>query len=110
MKRVREGGAGHVTLFTQQWLPRSPGAAPVKGVAVYVHGLHDHTSRWVSTHRLIDAGYAVRAIDLEGHGRSSGTHGYGVHPLMTSMARVLGCGVHRLAHRTPPATTTRSDT
>jgi acylglycerol lipase len=44
-----------------------------KAVVVIMHGLKDYSSRYAHlANRLADAGYAVYAFDLRGHGRSAG--------------------------------------
>jgi alpha-beta hydrolase superfamily lysophospholipase len=61
-------GAG-LTLYRQSWLPE--GAA--RAVLAVVHGYAEHSGRydWAGR-RLAEAGYAVHAYDLRGHGRSPG--------------------------------------
>ena len=57
-------------LQSYAWVPR---AAPVKGVVVLVHGLHDHARRYEPLAlALNDAGVAVYAHDQRGHGASGG--------------------------------------
>src|SRR5688572_23360728 len=56
-------------IFAQWWRP----SGEVKGVVIVQHGLKDHGSRYdVLVKPLVDAGFAVHAADLRGHGRSSG--------------------------------------
>lgn len=58
------------TLYLQAWRPT---AAPPRGVLVIHHGLADHGARYGDlARRLVDAGYAVWALDMRGHGRSAG--------------------------------------
>jgi alpha-beta hydrolase superfamily lysophospholipase len=61
-------GAGGVEIRWQAWLPTDPTA-----VVVIAHGAGEHSGRYahVAT-RLVDAGYAVYALDHRGHGRSGG--------------------------------------
>lgn len=60
-------------LFTQCWTP--PGEA-VAAVAV-IHGYGEHTGRYeLLAQALVPHGYAVHAVDLPGHGRSSGRRGH----------------------------------
>jgi len=50
-----------------------------KGVCVLLHGLNGHSSHGsnLSTaHHLLNSGFSVVALDLEGHGRSGGTKGF----------------------------------
>jgi acylglycerol lipase len=62
-------GVGGVTLYEQWW---RPSGAP-RGVVAVVHGFKDHGDRYAElARRLVDKGLAVYAIDLRGHGRSSG--------------------------------------
>jgi alpha-beta hydrolase superfamily lysophospholipase len=59
-------------VFRQQWLPDGQPRA----VIVLVHGLGEHSSRYGHlAQRFTDAGYAVFALDLRGHGRTPGTRG-----------------------------------
>ena len=63
-------GVGKKKLFWQSWQPTK---APKRGVLVVMHGLKDHSSRYASfAHELNEAGYAVYAFDLPGHGYSAG--------------------------------------
>ncbi|GMH55445.1 hypothetical protein TrRE_jg2046 [Triparma retinervis] len=52
-----------------------PALVPAKGVLMYCHGYADQAS-WVKAaeyRRLVREGYAVMAVEYEGHGRSDGT-------------------------------------
>jgi acylglycerol lipase len=63
-------GVGHTALYWQTWQPTH---AKKRGVLVVMHGLKDHSSRYADfAHELNDAGYAVYAFDMRGHGDSSG--------------------------------------
>lgn len=58
-------------LFAQSWGP--PSETPIRGVVAIHHGLADHSDRYGDfAIRLARAGYAVWALDMRGHGRSSG--------------------------------------
>lgn len=58
-----------LTLHTHAWLPEDAPRATV----VLVHGYAEHAGRYDAFARaLVDAGLAVRALDLRGHGRSEG--------------------------------------
>ena len=58
-----------VTLYAQSWRPDGD----VKAVVVIHHGLYDHGARYAAfAERLVHDGYAVWAMDMRGHGRSSG--------------------------------------
>src|SRR4051794_38704045 len=64
--------AGGSTLHTRQWEPDGP----VRAVIGLVHGLGEHSGRYGHVAaRLTDAGYAVCAFDLRGHGASGGRRG-----------------------------------
>ncbi|MFN8125924.1 MAG: alpha/beta hydrolase [Candidatus Nanopelagicales bacterium] len=64
--------ADGASVFWQQWFPDTD---PV-GVVCLVHGLGEHSSRYgYVAQRLTDAGLAVYALDLRGHGHSGGTRG-----------------------------------
>ncbi len=64
-------GASGADIYWQSWTPETP-----RAVVVLAHGLHEHSSRYAElATRLGEAGYAVHAVDHEGHGRSGGTRG-----------------------------------
>ena len=62
-----------VSIFTRTWLPDQT----TRGVIVIVHGLNSHSGyyQWVAE-QLTAQGYAVHALDLEGHGQSGGERFY----------------------------------
>lgn len=62
-----------LAIWHQWWRPDTP---PV-GVVMLLHGLGEHSGRYehVAT-ALVEAGYAVEAIDHRGHGRSEGPRAY----------------------------------
>jgi acylglycerol lipase len=63
-------GVGKTTLYWQSWQPTK---ARKRGVLVVMHGLKDHSSRYAeAAQKLNQAGYAVYAFDLRGHGYSAG--------------------------------------
>jgi alpha-beta hydrolase superfamily lysophospholipase len=63
---LRSKGA---TLYAQWWLPESEPRA----VVAIVHGYAEHSGRYAQTAAdLVAKGYGVEALDLRGHGRSSG--------------------------------------
>jgi alpha-beta hydrolase superfamily lysophospholipase len=56
-------------LHEHRWLPRLPADAAV----VVVHGINEHAGRYARVaEALNEHGYAVYAMDLRGHGRSTG--------------------------------------
>ena len=60
---------GEPALYRCAWTPEGDARA----VIVLAHGLAEHSGRYDAVARtLTDAGYAVHAIDLVGHGRSPG--------------------------------------
>jgi acylglycerol lipase len=62
-------GNDGVQLYQQHWLPEQGGEA----IVVVVPGLAEHSGRYVSfADALAGRGYGVYAMDLRGHGRSSG--------------------------------------
>jgi alpha-beta hydrolase superfamily lysophospholipase len=64
--RVRS--ADGTELFEQSWAPSEP-----RAVICLVHGYAEHSGRYDSTALfLAQAGFAVQALDLRGHGRSAG--------------------------------------
>jgi len=63
------------TLFEQSWA--SPEA---RAAVVLVHGYGEHSGRYAAAARfLAEAGCAVQAFDLRGHGRSEGTRCFVSH-------------------------------
>ena len=56
------------------WLP--VGDAPVNGIVLVVHGLHEHSFRHHAVGiAMAERGYAVYGLDFGGHGRSDGVRG-----------------------------------
>jgi alpha-beta hydrolase superfamily lysophospholipase len=65
-------GARGTTIFTQTWRP----AGDPRALIVLAHGYGEHSGRYGHVaRRLVDAGYAVAALDHRGHGRSGGRRG-----------------------------------
>lgn len=59
-------------IFFQKWVTAHP-----KGIVLITHGLAEHSDCYSTlAERLQNQGYEVYAIDLRGHGRSSGKRGY----------------------------------
>lgn len=57
-----------VQLFTRYWQPAEP-----RATVALVHGAWEHSGRYEHVAEcLTDAGYAVHAVDLRGHGKSEG--------------------------------------
>lgn len=64
------------TIYRQGW---SPDDEP-RAVVLLVHGLGEHSGRYEHVARtLVDAGYAVHALDHRGHGKSSGKRAFVEH-------------------------------
>jgi acylglycerol lipase len=58
-----------LTIYHQSWLPEGNPTS----VIMLVHGLGEHSGRYAHVaDRLTAAGHAVHALDLRGHGKSSG--------------------------------------
>jgi alpha-beta hydrolase superfamily lysophospholipase len=65
----RLAGAGGIELYWQAWT----GEAEPRAVVVIAHGASEHSSRYAHVaERVVEAGYAVYALDHRGHGRSEG--------------------------------------
>lgn len=66
---------GGTRLATVSWRPDGPG--PALGQVVLVHGFGEYSGRYghVAAH-LTGHGYAVHALDLRGHGLSTGRRGH----------------------------------
>ncbi|XP_042481633.1 monoacylglycerol lipase-like [Macadamia integrifolia] len=66
------------TLFTQMW---TPVLINIKGIAIILHGLNEHSGRYSDFAKQLNAnGFKVYGMDWIGHGGSDGLHGY-VHSL-----------------------------
>ena len=87
-----EGRAG-IDIFRRAWLPEGEAKANV----VLAHGAGEHCGRYEGVAaQLVEAGYAVHALDHRGHGRSSGRRAYldrmanvvaDLHTVVTSVGR-----------------------
>ncbi|HYX17415.1 MAG TPA: alpha/beta hydrolase [Nostoc sp.] len=72
-RESRFQGVGGLDLYYQSW--HSEGK--VRAILAIVHGLGGHSDRYNNiVQHLIPKQYAVYALDLRGHGRSSGQRGY----------------------------------
>jgi acylglycerol lipase len=61
-------------IFWRSW---APDGGPARAMIVLVHGLGEHSGRYDHVvARLVDAGYAVHAVDHRGHGRSDGPRAF----------------------------------
>lgn len=61
------------SLYTQSWQPDSE----TEGVMILAHGLTEHSGRYTPfVDYFVGRGFAVYALDHEGHGRSEGRRGY----------------------------------
>ncbi|MCZ2111665.1 MAG: alpha/beta hydrolase [Dehalococcoidia bacterium] len=61
--------SGGTTIFEQWWRP----ATETRAVLAICHGYAEHSGRYAEVARyLVERGYTVEALDLRGHGRSSG--------------------------------------
>jgi acylglycerol lipase len=59
-------------MFSRSWGPETP-----KAVVCLVHGLGEHSGRYAHVGKAFaDAGFALAAFDLRGHGKSGGQRGH----------------------------------
>ena len=66
-------GVGGLDLYYQSWHP----GGEVRGILAIVHGMGGHSGLYKTiVEYLLPREYAVYALDLRGHGRSSGQRGY----------------------------------
>jgi alpha-beta hydrolase superfamily lysophospholipase len=81
--KTRDGAAIHAV----EWRPE----AAVKGVIAFVHGIGEHTQRYVHVAEAYTKGdFAMVAFDLPGHGRSEGKRGHASYALiMEQIDRLL---------------------
>lgn len=64
------------TIFHRTWRPDGEQGEP-HAVVLLVHGLGEHSGRYGHVAQvLVEAGYAVRALDHRGHGRSGGKRAF----------------------------------
>jgi alpha-beta hydrolase superfamily lysophospholipase len=81
------GQAGELAVYDAP-----PPAAPARARVLIVHGLGEHAGRYTQVAAaLTAAGFAVRAYDHQGHGRSTGARGTLRTPdgLLQDLARVI---------------------
>eukprot|EP00475_Leptophrys_vorax_P036935 TRINITY_DN63128_c0_g1_i1.p1 TRINITY_DN63128_c0_g1~~TRINITY_DN63128_c0_g1_i1.p1 ORF type:complete len:348 (+),score=83.44 TRINITY_DN63128_c0_g1_i1:63-1106(+) len=65
------------TLYRQTWVTNDPTNVPLKGIMIAAHGLSSYSGKLAKIMiPFVEAGYVVIAIDLYGHGKSDGIHGY----------------------------------
>ncbi|MHB1294087.1 MAG: alpha/beta hydrolase [Anaerolineae bacterium] len=87
-----------VEFFARDWHPAEEASALV----CLVHGLGEHSGRYahVAAH-LCEAGVAMTALDLRGHGRSGGPRGHAptYDTLMDDIARFLALSAERYPAR-----------
>lgn len=77
-----------IELVSQGWKPANP-----KAVVVLIHGHGEHINRYQHVAEAItNAGYAMQAFDIRGHGRSAGKRGHtpGYENLMTDISDFIG--------------------
>jgi acylglycerol lipase len=66
-------GARNTHIFYQAWLPEGD----VKAVLPIVHGLGDHSGRYMNVvNHFVPLGYVVYGVDQPGHGKSDGPREY----------------------------------
>jgi alpha-beta hydrolase superfamily lysophospholipase len=71
-KRFLHSRTGY-RIYTQNWQP----TGTPKAVLILAHGLAEHSNRYVDIAKYFTTqGFAVYALDHEGHGRSQGPRGY----------------------------------
>jgi alpha-beta hydrolase superfamily lysophospholipase len=78
-----------LTLFSQSW---QPDANDTNAVVCLVHGIGEHSGRYEDLVRVFnEAGIAVLAFDLRGHGRSEGQRGHSIsyEALMDDIAHMV---------------------
>ncbi|MFF2091657.1 alpha/beta hydrolase [Paenibacillus sp. NPDC058174] len=79
MKRLEWELAGleGVKLFVREWKPEKEQPPAERGVVCLLHGMGEHGDRYAHVAaRLTAEGFAVLAMDQQGHGRTAGSRGY----------------------------------
>jgi len=88
--------ADGVCIYTQCWQPE----ADTKAVICLVHGLGEHGGRYAHVAAaLSQAGYALLAPDLRGHGKSEGQRGH--IPSYEALLDDVGGLIHQATQRFP---------
>jgi len=85
-------------LYAQGWQPE----AQPKGVVCLVHGLGEHSGRYAHLAAFLNqAGYALLAFDLRGHGKSEGQRGHAAsyEALMDDVSHLLEEAAERYPDR-----------
>ncbi|GBG25823.1 Monoglyceride lipase [Hondaea fermentalgiana] len=69
-----------LAIFYRSWLPTPVAQPAIKGIVVLSHGLGEHSGRYEKLGLMFAAkGYAVYALDHQGHGCSEGTRTHVKH-------------------------------
>jgi alpha-beta hydrolase superfamily lysophospholipase len=87
-----------LTFYAQEWRPE----APPRALVCLVHGLGEHSGRYAHVAAALNqAGYALLAFDLRGHGRSGGPRGHtpSFEALMEDIDLLLQQGGQRFSGR-----------
>ena len=97
MKHVTFGWqtADNLQIFAQSW---QPAMGTPQGVVCLVHGLGEHSSRYVYVaDALCNAGFTVITFDLQGHGQSTGKRGHipTYNSFLDDIDRLLAEAQHR---------------
>jgi acylglycerol lipase len=66
-------GRHNLSLYYQSWLP----VEKPKAILLVVHGLAEHSGRYLNlVNHFVPEGFAIYALDHQGHGKSEGLRGY----------------------------------
>lgn len=85
-----------LSLYAQRWEP----SAPAAGVICLVHGLGEHSGRYVYVAETLNAaGFSLFAFDLRGHGKSGGQRGHS--PAFETLMDDIGLLLAEAARRDP---------
>ncbi|KGK86528.1 lysophospholipase [Desulfosporosinus sp. HMP52] len=84
-------------LFAREWQPIS---SKLRGVVFLVHGLGEHSGRYANlAQKLTQAGFALSAFDLRGHGKSQGRRGHS--PSIERLLDDITCFKNECSKRLP---------
>eukprot|EP01121_Diplochlamys_sp_Union-15-3_P021172 TRINITY_DN848_c0_g1_i1.p1 TRINITY_DN848_c0_g1~~TRINITY_DN848_c0_g1_i1.p1 ORF type:complete len:374 (-),score=34.53 TRINITY_DN848_c0_g1_i1:4-1125(-) len=92
-----------ISLYYRIWKP--PTKEHVKGCIIFVHGLGEHSGRYVHfVEKWIKLGFSVLSYDMRGHGHSSGKRGHFTshHQLIEDLNSMINVLLNKKKYRSLP--------